>query len=305
MPGTLHITHASLSWRDDDKVTERDMHAAFRRQAAFATFTEVFGTRTKGNEGALRRIAKEYGYTVVEAPGNDAVCVADGVKVVDHGGPLVNPAQKGAPPHDGHSARHAPWVLAEVLDEKVMVVEGHWVTGLKKDAERRKEHAKMSEVIAGLVREHGQGSQLAFWTGDINAADKAGVNPGFEILHAAGLVTCWDELGVWPATHGGKDGATIDIIGSYAADKRVSCKSARSWPKVESDHNPISAWYDIAQPEDRAPFRVGQRVEGMLPATVLEVRREPEDGPWVVTVDADDFINMDGANLRPLRGLNS
>jgi hypothetical protein len=38
---------------------------------------------------------------------------------------------------------------------------------------------------------------------------------------------------------------------------------------------------------------------------VLEVRREPEDGPWVVTVDADDFINMDGANLRPLRGLNS
>jgi hypothetical protein len=189
--------------------------------------------------------------------GNDAICVRDDLTIIAKDATLVNPGVKGTPPVGGHSQRHALWVQVELWKESIFYVEGHWVTGYKQFEERRREHDAMSTEIVRLVQEYGRGKDLAFFSGDTNVPDSEGINPGYKILDEGGLTTCWDEIGLYPATHGQNNGPgkTIDIIGSYDLDVRVTCEKARAWPKSNADHNPISAWYRIA-PLDVKPVPI-------------------------------------------------
>jgi endonuclease/exonuclease/phosphatase (EEP) superfamily protein YafD len=240
----LHLHHASLQWKDEDQRTAEDMRRALSLRAPVVSFTEVF----PGNQRWLNVVAEEKGYVPFMA-GNDALAVRKNVKVLDQGEILVNPGVKGKPPAGGHSQRHALWVQMDLWGESVFYVTAHWVTGYKHFKERRDEHDAMSTAIVDLVQSNGKGKDLAFFAGDTNVPDSEGVNPGFVLLDEGGLTTCWDELGVYPATHGQNNGPgkTIDVIGSYDRDGRVSCDKARAWPKVAADHNPISAWYKIKQ----------------------------------------------------------
>jgi len=236
----LPLHHASLQWSDPNKLTAaRDMTVALKRKFPIVSFTEVFD----GNERDLERVAKPLGYKLAQAAGNDAICVHEDFKVLDTDATLVNPAQKGKPPVGGHSVRHAAWVQVRWESERIFYVSGHWVTGFGKNPDRTESHNEMSEEIVSLVQEYGQGAKLAFFAGDVNARDTKGIQPGYKILDQGNLTTCWDEEGVWPPTHG--HGGTIDVIGSYDLDARVSCVRAKSHKKVESDHRPISAWYEI------------------------------------------------------------
>lgn len=220
------------------------MHAALSRGAHVVSFTEVYDA----NERVLRRVCNERGYVLAQAAGNDAVCVrADGV-VVDSGATLVNKGEKGKPPNGGHSVRHAAWVLVRFPDVAVPVfyVSAHWVTGATRFAARRRKHAAMSAEIVRLVTQHTRAGAVAFFAGDTNVRDTPGSSEGYETLEAAGLSTCWDDLGIYPATHGkARKRKTIDVIGSYDGDERVVCEKAQAWPKVVSDHAPISAWYAV------------------------------------------------------------
>jgi hypothetical protein len=241
---TFDIANASLQWRDDDDVTSRDIRAAFRAGHVSVYFTEVY----PGVERRLRFLARAHGYTVSMVAGNDAICLRDrGTRLLDSGATLVNRPDPGRPPHGGHSARHAVWHTFRHKQETVTHTGAHWVTGYHKDPSRRVKHQAMSEEIGRLKALKGKDRSLFFWSGDINVPDERGVSSGFEILHGHGLLTVWDELGVWPSTHGGAHGTTIDVIGSSNDDRRVSVASARAWPLVASDHRRVSAVFKVAR----------------------------------------------------------
>lgn len=244
----LHLHHASAAWPDSDAQSLADYRAALKRGAHVTTFTET--SKANGNLALLRKAAKETGHQVFWFGGGQALAVPNGVKVLDSGGELVNKPDAGDPPAGGHSARYASWVRIELGGEDIFVVTAHWVTGYGNDPSRVVKHHKMSEAIVRLVEENAGGARLAFWTGDINASDvkQDGARPAWRILEEGDLTSCWDELGVWPSTHGsfGKKGGTIDIIGSYDADVRVSADRFMRYKERFSDHIPISVWYDIA-----------------------------------------------------------
>jgi hypothetical protein len=297
---TIQLSHASTQWKDPDTgpgSTQQDFRAAFRRQPLVQTFSEVF----TGNERVLRDIAPRFDYKVVEAAGNDAVCVPENVQVLDSGHLLVNPGVKGKPPLGGHSERYALWVLIQFGDEVIFDVTGHWVTGRRQFEEREQEHDKMSQALVDLVHEYGRKTNLAFVQGDINASDREGINGGYKILHEGGITTCWDEIGAWPATHGQAgpgDGENIDFIGSYGRDTRVSCNRAVAHPKESSDHNPVTAWWDIAPKPTRAPFQTGQLVIAELEATVAACRKHKTEDLWAVEL-SDIQTYVDSKKVQP------
>lgn len=234
----IHIHHASTEWKDNDRLTLKDMVTALRRGAHVVTFSEVF----PGNEQLLRSVVRSEGYWLANAEGNDAICVRRGLRtrVLDSGGALVNPGVPGKPPAGGHSPRYATWVTVRMGREVFTVITAHWVTNWGRP-DREAEWLEMTEHVLKDVGHHGRGRRLAFVTGDTNMDDVDGTHTALWYAFD-GLTTCWDEIGAWPATH---RGGTIDIIASYDKDARVRCVAARAWPKGYSDHNPISAWYEV------------------------------------------------------------
>jgi hypothetical protein len=67
-------------------------------------------------------------------------------------------------------------------------------------------------------------------------------------LRKGELTSCWDELGRYPDTAGR---LTLDVVGSFDPDSRVSCLRARRWHKLASDHVAVSAWYQVRHAKAR------------------------------------------------------
>lgn len=101
--------------------------------------------------------------------------------------------------------------------------------------------------------DHGKGPALAFLAGDFNVHAKkdTGKDPhGPEaILGAHGLVSCWDALGKYPATHRG--GKPIDWVMHRRGDGRVKLRDAviRNVKGRYSDHHIVDAYYDVRAPK--------------------------------------------------------
>lgn len=269
----VHIHHASAQWRDTNKQSLADYRAALKRGAHVTTFTET--SRANGNLALLRKAAKETGHKVFWFGGGQALAVRKDVPVKDAGGELVNKAQPGKPPHDGHSVRYAAWVRVDIDGEDVFVVTGHWVTGHGKDASRTAKHELMSRRIAELVRDNAKGTRLAFATGDINAPDvEQDGRPAWSILEEAGLTTIWDELDTHPSTHGAwdKKDATIDFTASFDPDVRVSADRVVRYRQRFSDHIPFSAFYKVEPPAAAGAARRSGRVRRTSPVSPLRQR---------------------------------
>lgn len=241
----LHLQQASMAWKSTPRQAASDFDRILSRGADVVGFTEIYEDLP-----ALREVAKTHDYALFwetrTGKSETVLAVRSAIPVLKAGSVLVNKADPGKPPAGGHSARYATWVEVEWQGNTVFVVEAHWVTGRTPDRSRKR--AAMSSVVAGLIHEHARGDAVGFFMGDTNDDDEPNDDGSvvYEPLEAGGLVTVWDELGVHPPTHGGKRGGTIDVIGSWTADVRVSAARAKVWPWLNSDHGQVSAWYDIA-----------------------------------------------------------
>ena len=109
-------------------------------------------------------------------------------------------------------------------------------------------HTQTTRVMCTQVKKHGQGDSISFFAGDINVDEEADNRldhpnmPNF-IFRSQGLLTIWDELHVNPPitiAH-----STFDIIGCYRPDKQVTGTRYVVHPKQNSDHRPISAYYEV------------------------------------------------------------
>lgn len=250
---TLHTMQASMRWRSTGKQARHDYGEIFMREAHDVGFTEVYS-----DIDILVEEGKKFGYKAYweSKKAETVIALREDLTVIDFDSQLVHPGQKGKAPVSGHSARNATWVQYEFEGNTIFDVEGHWVTN-NRTVEREVKRRLMSTTIAGLVTEYGSGNALAFWKGDTNEDDKLD-NAGSAVytpLEENGLISCWDDAKLWPPTHKGKHKSTIDIVGRWKKDKRVSFNKAIVWPSKYSDHFPVSAFYDI-RPEVVKPVPV-------------------------------------------------
>lgn len=235
---SLHLLQSSSAHTLTDRQAASDISFALGRTPDVACFTEV-----QERHAQLKVACRAMGYQLVlPSRGDVAIAVRSIHTVTDHSEVAGTPAVGHGTGHPAHTAR--PILSATMLpwgtSERVTVSTAHWVT---KRADTGHQQLELAQDMATTVALSAAGHRLGFWAGDTNNNDRPHDITAVDRALAKGeLTSCWDELGRWPATHGA---ATLDVIGSYDPDRRVTCLRARVWPQLESDHRPVSAWYRI------------------------------------------------------------
>lgn len=249
-----HITlqHSSMEFSLTPKQHEHDAKAVFTLDSDVITGTESGHTNSLFRQ--IPDAGHAAGYWVWVHPYGEWVAVAHSFgKVTDHGFIHVLDSYPGPAGQGGHSPRGIVWARIEpkIGFGAVTVGVAHWLT--QPDEQREPgSNAKLETALGHFAADTGAGRDLCFVNGDTNLNDRrVDVFGG-----AAPLTTCWDELGVWPSTHG-PSGGTIDMISSYNHDRRVTCRSAHAYPDTElrlnSDHQTIRATYAVAVAERNRP----------------------------------------------------
>lgn len=226
-----------MQFSDTHRQVNADLDAIFSRGADAIGFTEV----DPGNlRPVLHAAAKDHGYVVPVHRTSEAVAVRRET-LLDHGVIPVHAGRLGL-----HGPRHIDWVEFKFGPNSVFFHEAHWVTGHGRDASRKRDHIKMTKAMIEATSRHGGGRHLSFFAGDINIDERFDKGQDHSkpdyLFNQAGLTTIWDELHRTIGTHGRR---TIDILGSYDRDGRVSAQKVKVWEQLNADHRQVSAWYRI------------------------------------------------------------
>lgn len=234
----LQLEQASSEFTLHRGAALADFTEALSRKADVVSFTEV-AERNRD----LRAACNAADYQLQLADLADTALAVKGIhKIVAAGQHASVPAEPGPARDGGHGPRPVLWVSFRPFGtlETVTVHSGHWPT---KRSDTGHQQVALTREMADLVAGHSWGDRLGFWMGDTNNDDRRHQFTAVDHALAKGdLTSCWDELGRWPDTH---ERQTLDVIGSYDPDRRVSCLRARVWPAGHSDHRPVSAWYSI------------------------------------------------------------
>lgn len=208
----------------------------------FAGFTEL-GTDddwTTAREAVLRA-----GYQFVGSKDwEPVIAVHPDVVITGQGAELVHPRS------EHWYKREALWVTGRINDDpnlEVAFVEFHAIT-ITGGGDRQSRRKEMATTVSSLMRKHSLGRKIGFGAGDLNEVDSAKEDDGVQhaILRENGVVTCWDELGYYPPTHGNRN---IDAILRMQWDKRVEFIEGDAERVEESDHSRVHAVARIALPE--------------------------------------------------------
>lgn len=246
----LHIQSASQQFSDTEKQQAHDLEIILQRQAHFVGTSEV---GTPEFRQLIREYAQRYGYTVMFPEcvnghkTNSPILVRNDLHIVQKYYIEVIPPYRAPAAKGGHSCRGINVVQTEWRNIHVSLVWAHWLS--KQDVpERAHQNMKLTRAVCAEVKHLGQGTNIVFWGGDINwdEDDPTPDTPG-AVLKQSGLISIFEELNKPDLpTHGTR---TIDLIGSYAPDNRVSAHKVKVWNDREEftniDHNQVSGWYAI------------------------------------------------------------
>lgn len=240
----LHIHYASQNHYNSLQSNLHDIEQATTVGAHIIGFDELIAAKSH-----LPAIARRNGYRAVTYPGiggQEAFFVREDFPVSNRGWVQVTP------PLVRSSRRYISWCRVNWYGQYIWPHAAHWMievgeTGHVSNASRGRYHTKITDAMIRHVHDHGKNPNLAFFMGDTNVSEVADNHINDHRLinyrfNKAGLRTIWDELRVFPGTHGRR---TIDIIGKYDPTNRVDGVRYKVWPKRNSDHRPISAYYDI------------------------------------------------------------
>lgn len=231
----VHFLHASLRIQDPGRPA--DVRFALSQGADYVSFTETAGIKSE-----MQEACRDKGYQLVafaEESGESFCINKDTVKLKNKGSVI------GTPKTGPSDARRIVYIQTKFDDETIWFHTCHWLANLAdgvQPRQRQQRHNDNTRRMAAIVRKHAKGSDLSFFSGDSNVDDQGGITDYNQIMRSNGLTSIWDEFKVYPNTHGRR---TIDIIGSYDPDTRVKGLRYKVWPKQNSDHRPISAWYEI------------------------------------------------------------
>lgn len=232
----IHLMQASMQFSDTNKQTSVDFDRILSRRADAVGFTEMTKQIALATEAC-----KKAGYFLSTVPGQDiAIALRKDHKMQGSGFELVTPAN--STPGNPFANRGIYWIRFNFEGESVFFSEGHWLTGRLDDPERYSEYMEMTQTMIDTVNKQATGRAIAFFGGDVNSDAAFPNRHPFREFKDAGLRTIWDELGLTLNTLNGR---TIDVLGSVDKDKRVSADHVRVWPKLNTDHSQISAYYNV------------------------------------------------------------
>jgi hypothetical protein len=211
---------------------------------------------------AVKRVGTKRGWQVYVPPKGDVVlAVHPRHRLLETGYVHVLDAQTGLP-KGNFSNRGVAFVTFITPAGNVVTDHSiHWITAFRLDrrpgpeSPREIKHMEQTDAVIEQVTAHGEGRRVSFWQGDTNVPEDRDKGADNVAIHARfrehGLTSVWDELSAsqaipanFPSTHG-RRGSTIDIIGSYDPDRRVTAVDARVRPIRHSDHQVVDAWYDV------------------------------------------------------------
>lgn len=198
--------------------------AAHKRGALVCGFTEV----TRGHVAdQLSQIAGDHGYHLIHGAGDTALTIKRDLKRLHEQGFVHVSGERG------YSS-----VTFEFFGREVTVYEQHW--GTNKPAHHDVRVAQNKAIIEAMGKS-GKGNSLSFLMGDCNPNGPLKHPDTFprKELNEGGIVTVYEELGVWP-THIG-----VNFVGKWGRDKRSKAKSVRVYDNMGSDHYPVHVKYDV------------------------------------------------------------
>lgn len=268
----LHIHYCSLNHFNSLASNISDVRKSLDRGADIVAYDEVISIRSH-----LRGLAHEAGYRAVTfANGQEAFMIKEKHGVSKAGRIQVTPRIYWS------SKRYISWCCIDFFGQRIWPHAAHWMiwvgeTGhVKSNASRARLHTKITDAMIQKTQQHGGNPNLSFFMGDTNVDEGADNHINDHRLinyrfNKGGLRTIWDEFRVTPPTHGSR---TYDIIGKYDPLGRVDGVRYKVWPKQNSDHRPISAWYDIEMKKPTAqptkPGTGGGASSGGGPSTPLK-----------------------------------
>jgi hypothetical protein len=229
---TFQIHQRSLRTEDPD---QRD-HAPAQVKAALDLGALAIGFTELGSRvdlAGIYRLCGESGYALYKGSNGDTAIAWDTHAALVGNGEVATGA-----------SRSLLWVTLDYRGEQVTVVEQHWVTSTYDKAHPGETRAAQTKAMIKAVTEHAQGHDVALWLGDTNANF---ANPRDTVrvaLSNAGLVSAFEARKSYLPTLGDH---VCDVVGHYAADSRVRCTDVKTFPKLESDHSPVSGFYVVAR----------------------------------------------------------
>lgn len=179
-----------------------------------------------------------------------AIAVHPRVQILRSGGEFVHGGKRNP---GGYQPRYVVWVQGRI-DGNPLLEWFHCVFhSLTKGADPDgSERILMAETVAKLMNEHGRGRVFATASYDLNERDTP-ENRGIQarVFEREGIVTCWDETGLYPDTFDSRAVSAIDGIARRKGDRRVEFIDADSTDTPESDHHKIRARVRVTIPDPK------------------------------------------------------
>lgn len=241
-PEVIHLRHSSMHFRDPRWQVDADALEAIP-DADDVLAPDAIGFTELGafeEWDAVRDRARETGYAI-RRHGSVGLAIhpRNTIELVSRINVL--PALRAA--KGSHRARGILEVgFTTAAGNLATVHEAHWITDGPGNKQRTAKRRRQSEVMADRVELHARGRRLSFWMGDTNEDEERGEHEVQRPLTTSGLLSIYDELKVYPATHGRR---TIDVIGRYRRDRRVRPLAVEVGPRRHSDHRVVDAWYRV------------------------------------------------------------
>lgn len=242
MTEILRLRQSSMHFRDSAReVTEDAINAIPESEwpgaPDFIGFTELGAEQ---ETRIIRARCRGTGYTFHKR-GSVALAIHPKHEIVELGGVDVLDGLRAA------RGSHQPRTIVEATvitpeGNVVTVHEAHWITDGGRNLRRSAKRRAQSEAMVERVALHGRGRRLSFWMGDTNEDEERGEHEVQEPLTEGRCVSIFDALDTYPSTHGKR---TIDVIGHYERDGRVSPESVEVGEKRHSDHRTVDAVYSI------------------------------------------------------------
>lgn len=239
----LRLGLASLQFSDTDEQTRADVVHAMGQRPHVLLLTELGNARKRALVKSMALLGGWGSAHLMAGRSDTAFLVRPGLPVLDTGRVPAHDGKPGPLSEGGYGPRDVDWVKVGLGPERIYVHGLHWV--VPKTPRRRTDHARATAVMIDQAEQHADGRQLSFWAGDLNRRDSPDDTDQLTVpLQRAGLVSIWDELGVYPATHGLP--GPIDVIGRMRRDTRVHAVSVHVHRRgIHSDHAQVHAVYGI------------------------------------------------------------
>lgn len=295
-PETFHLATVSMQRDDPPRQIVEDLETAFDPDSwgdngvpDLIGFTEATPGQTV--RPYLAAAATDAGYPLnLPATGDVVTAVHPRHTITELSSPLILEARSGYDKGNYAARRIVETRITTAGGNDVTDHGMHWLTAYRLDRdpgpENRRErlHLIQSERFVERVKLHSLGDRISLWHGDLNVDEKR--DTGFDdsaphaVFAAAGLRSGFDELKVYPPTHGDR---SIDVSGTVNSDLRVSVLEARSYRRGNSDHRRTSLILRFNPlPAGEIPVEVEPPVDPSLvdPVLAAEIRRLVDELEW-------------------------